>query len=445
MKLFYFFRLILVATFVQSCFIIVPVSTNTSTSNRNRYEKDINESTIAFQNRDTKKQVLTSIPTTSIEPIIPTVKRNSGTAQQIAQKLTVNLDTDWDKAWVIFRWISLNIDYDVAAYKAGRYYDTACSVTLNRGKAVCGGYAELLETMLETVGIPAFTISGYARGAGFTPGETTQSNHAWNAAKLGGKWYLMDATWGSGSIDSKTNQFNRKFKEFYFAAVPSEMIITHFPDNPRFQFLERPISREEFSNKPRFTSAMHEFGIMPDVKINLTQTSSGKSVYRFRTMLPKTNLMASAVHEKTGQRVEGLVQIRDNTAEVRLHFPKTGRYEVTIYGGPFELETFPNVISWYETVNAVAEELPQTYSLFTKKQVKLNAPLQKTLSTKIEYEFDVDCPEALEVALVVNSTWFPLKKDGTRFFGKYLGEAYTLYAKYPGQSNYSGLVKYEKK
>ena len=441
------FYILLLTGIIQSCLSSIPDPTSNSASNNaNRYEKEVKFSTIAYQNRDDKKQLLARFSKKEIEPIVGRVPIHLGTATQIANSLTKDLSTDWEKAWVIFRWISENIDYDVAAYNAGRFYDTACSVTLKRGKAVCGGYAKLLEEMYEAVGIPCFTISGYARGAGFTPGESTRSNHAWNAAKLSGKWYLMDATWGSGSIDLETKQFKRKFKEFYFAAVPSELILTHFPDNNRYQFLEKPIAKSEYSDKPLFNNTMQEFGIIPDPSLRLTMKSSGRSEYHFKHTTNESNLLVSAVHEKSGLKIEGLVELRDFTSKVLLHFPKKGRYLVTVYGGPFTLKNFPSMINWYEEVNGTAPELPISFNHFKQKQVQITTPLQKKLSSKKVYDFELNCPHAIEVALVIktNSKWLPLKKDGNRFYGKYKGEAYTVFAKYSENSKYVGLLEYEK-
>jgi hypothetical protein len=441
------FCILLLAGIIQSCLISNPVPFSNSTSNNaNRYEKEVKSSTIAYQNRDDKTQLLTKFSKKEIEPIVESVALHSGTATQIAKSITRDLSTDWEKAWVIFRWISENIDYDVAAYNAGRFYDTACSVSLKRGKAVCGGYARLLEEMYEAVGIPCFTISGYARGAGFTPGESTRSNHAWNAAKIGGKWYLMDATWGSGSIDSETKLFKRKFKEFYFAAVPSELILTHFPDNDRYQFLEKPITKSEYSDKPLFNNNLHEFGIIPDSRLRLTMKSSGKSEYHFRHSNKESNLLVSAVHEKSGLKIDGLVELRDFTSKVLLHFPQKGRYVVTVYAGPFTLKSFPSVINWYEDVSGTAPELPQTFNHFKQKQVQITSPLQKKLSPKKVYDFELNCPDAIEVALVINSNskWLHLKKEGDRFYGKHIGEAYTVFAKYSENSKYVGLLEYEK-
>lgn len=436
--------LVIASIVLQSCLIIVPIP-NTTQRKSNRYDAELTSSTIAYQNRESKNQLIRQLPTPNSESIITKYGRNSGSAEQIAGKLTSGLTSDWEKAWVLFRWISEHIDYDVVAFNSGRYYDTSCSTTLKRGKAVCGGYAELVETMFESVGIPTFTISGYARGAGFSPGESTRSNHAWNAAKLDGKWYLMDATWGSGSIDSKTNTFNRKFKEFYFAAVPSELIITHFPDNPKYQFVEKTVTKTEFSNKPRFYSGLHEFGIIPDPKLNLTMTSNGVSEYRFKRSQLNTQVMISAKPVKNGQSIDGIAHIRNQDATLRIQFPKTGKYEITVYAGPFESDSYPSVLSWYEDVTGIMPELPEVYNKFTQSETKLISPLEKQLSTSKKYKFEIDCPDATDIALVVNTTWKHLEKKGSVFYGEYSGDAYTVYAKFSDKTSYSGLVQYDKK
>lgn len=53
------------------------------------------------------------------------------------------------------------------------------------GKAVCEGYAKLFQYLCYRTGIHATQISGTAGGGG----------HMWNAVKLDGEWYALDATW----------------------------------------------------------------------------------------------------------------------------------------------------------------------------------------------------------------------------------------------------------
>ena len=56
---------------------------------------------------------------------------------------------------------------------------------LVEGKAVCEGYAEAFQYLLQQVGIRSFIITGTSRGEG----------HAWNAVEIGGEFYHVDVTW----------------------------------------------------------------------------------------------------------------------------------------------------------------------------------------------------------------------------------------------------------
>ena len=56
---------------------------------------------------------------------------------------------------------------------------------LVEGKAVCEGYAEALQCLLQRVGIQSVEVFGESRG----------ENHAWNMVRIDGKYYLVDLTW----------------------------------------------------------------------------------------------------------------------------------------------------------------------------------------------------------------------------------------------------------
>ena len=63
---------------------------------------------------------------------------------------------------------------------------------LVEGVAVCEGYAESLQYLLQRVGIQSVEILGY----GTTDLETeTGENHAWNIVRIDGKYYYVDLTW----------------------------------------------------------------------------------------------------------------------------------------------------------------------------------------------------------------------------------------------------------
>lgn len=66
------------------------------------------------------------------------------------------------------------------------------------GKAICAGYALILQESLKYIGIKSQYVIGYI------PGD---DGHAWNQVQIDGKWYNVDATW-----DSSTFQYNRRYE-----------------------------------------------------------------------------------------------------------------------------------------------------------------------------------------------------------------------------------------
>lgn len=62
---------------------------------------------------------------------------------------------------------------------------------LVEGTAVCEGYAEALQYLLQRAGIQSFI----AIGASINPSTGTSESHAWNYVRIGGKYYHTDLTW----------------------------------------------------------------------------------------------------------------------------------------------------------------------------------------------------------------------------------------------------------
>ena len=62
---------------------------------------------------------------------------------------------------------------------------------LVEGKAICAGYALILNEALKYVGIKSQYVVGYEQG---------KDGHAWNQVQIDGKWYNVDATWDSSTF-----------------------------------------------------------------------------------------------------------------------------------------------------------------------------------------------------------------------------------------------------
>ena len=156
-----------------------------------------------------------------------------------------------DRAWMVFYWVSQNIEYDTEAYFNGHNRrQTAKDIFANR-KGVCDAFGTIFETLCSSVQIECKKISGYAKGYGFQIGQKSiaRADHAWNVIRLERHWYLVDSTWGTGYLDkNRCNQ--KKLDPFYFLVRPEQMIYRHLPLDPQWQLLKCSISMNAFLRLP---------------------------------------------------------------------------------------------------------------------------------------------------------------------------------------------------
>ncbi len=153
-----------------------------------------------------------------------------------------------EKARAIFRWITANIDYDAEHYFRNDYTPHNIDAVLGSGKAVCDGYANLFKQLADKVGLESVMVSGFSKGYAYhTRGQLGLVDHAWNAVKIDGQWQLLDSTWGAGYLDGRKKRFVRQFEPHYFLPAAAAFIFDHFPDDPRWQLLAKPLSKQEFT------------------------------------------------------------------------------------------------------------------------------------------------------------------------------------------------------
>jgi len=65
---------------------------------------------------------------------------------------------------------------------------------LVEGKAICVGYATILQEALKKVGIKSMIVTG-VKTADIIQGKAVRTGHAWNQVQINGKWYNADSTW----------------------------------------------------------------------------------------------------------------------------------------------------------------------------------------------------------------------------------------------------------
>lgn len=112
---------------------------------------------------------------------------------------------DFDKVRAIYDWLSINVIYDhklasdsstvttgskeyYALYGNAAFYAEG---VFDNGLAVCNGIAIAFDILCRIEGIECYKVLGWA-------GDVS---HAWNKVKVGGYWYICDATWASKAVN----------------------------------------------------------------------------------------------------------------------------------------------------------------------------------------------------------------------------------------------------
>ena len=194
--------------------------------------------------------------------ILKAPKREESSLDEFTEYLkknTTNLN-DLEKAFLLFKWITTNIDYDIEGF-FNKTFKTNKYDVFKTGLTVCSGYARLFRHFADNINLITENIICFSKGLGYNEDKLNQkldSDHEYNAVKLKNKWYLIDSTWGSGYAKNKT--FIRYYNPFYFCISPDYLIYTHYPINENWQLLERPIKFKKFLSNLELHSHFFEDG-----------------------------------------------------------------------------------------------------------------------------------------------------------------------------------------
>lgn len=233
-----------------------------------------------------------------------------------------------------YYWIGSNIQYDRELLKTKEtisnedFWKTQEeSIVYNSRKGVCAGYAKLYSWFLEWADIENIILSGHIRDEEnhYVELDTDDDfRHAWNAIKLNGKWILIDTTWGTSN--------NSEISDFYFDMKPEFAIITHFPEDEKWQLLEKPLSLDEFNNS-KFINSIWFFKGFSDIPKLKVDKEDYYFVYKTNTDNWNVNLLYSYDNLKF-KPIENITKIdQDGNTYIRFsknEMPKHIYFKVSI-------------------------------------------------------------------------------------------------------------------
>ncbi|KAI4872224.1 hypothetical protein NFI96_012397 [Prochilodus magdalenae] len=262
--------------------------------------------------------------------------------QTIAQTITEVASTDLERLRAIWIWLCHNIEYDVSGYLG--LTEKVCSPerVIETGKGVCCGYSSLCQQMCKEVGIECREVGGHGKGVGYRQGQSyqnTKSSHMWNAVRLDGHWYLLDACWGAGTVDMDNKAFIQRYEEFYFLTDPEDFINSHCPDEEEWQLLESPIKLEEFEKRVLKTSEFYRLGltlIYPKHFSLITENGEASISVGYSQPVDFTYQISQrrGSEQKEMSSSLGLLTVTQSSMKLRVLPPSAGTYDIMLFARP---------------------------------------------------------------------------------------------------------------
>ena len=262
----------------------------------------------------------------ALHPLIAAIPPEAEhTVEDVARYIAQGESDPWMRVKALHDYVADRIAYDVDAYKRREFGDQAAATVLLRRRAVCAGYANLLAALGKVTGDDIRVVTGDARTDG---SDLTGEGHAWNAARIGDAWVLIDATWDAGNVTE--SGFEKQYDTDYLFAPPEIQGVTHFPEDPRWQLREPALTRGEFFRqpvlRPRFFA--EGFSLVSPDRSQVTVEGAAEVVLSNRR---GRYLLAKTTREGVDGETECQVSYDRQDARVRCDLAEEGSYRLRLY------------------------------------------------------------------------------------------------------------------
>ena len=335
---------------------------------------------------------------TTLELLLNYFKTNSNNLSQI------------EKAWLLYKWTALNIEYDHIGCENGsaghfhkitigsitaELYDKTEEEIFKAGKGVCLDYSRLFKKMAEFLNLESNIIIGNGKGEGDLVGEVPdKENHAWNSVKINDNWYLIDVTWARIKGDTKNIKFD------YFCTNPEIFIRSHFPQEEKWQLLKKTVKIEDYSKMINIKQTFFELGfkkIFPDLSI-LKIDKEGKIKMSFdktkkiKLLVKLFRNEGNAYYDQSG-RV--FIEKFDENYFISYLIDKRGDYKLIIFGNDGSLDTYPELVTYQingTNKNKIKLNYPIIGYFFLNQEFQLIEPRHKDLikNSKVDFKIKVN-------------------------------------------------------
>lgn len=169
---------------------------------------------------------------------------------KIADSITKNLTTDFDKAKAVYYWVQENIKYIAFEEGMGGYVPRQPSSIIDKRYGDCKDMASLIYSMLKSVNVPAYLTWIGSRDLPYKYTEFPSSycdNHMITTYKENGKYYFLDATNSFQKIETPTGFIQGKEAFIHLGKDKFEVVNVPVPEAEYTTMIDT--SRIEIENR----------------------------------------------------------------------------------------------------------------------------------------------------------------------------------------------------
>lgn len=213
-----------------------------------------------------------------VDTVMATYPTQFESIEALCKRIDYDFKEPENKVRALYLWLATNISYDVynevtkptsewIIYSSERDKRRKKRALLHarladyftEKKALCRGYTGLFERGCELLNIKAASIHGYSKVHSSDIAKGVRyKNHSWNAVWLDGQWRFLDITWSAGYDDPNSGRWIPYLNDYFYLTPPEVFITSHYPVDPVWQLLQRPISEAQFFAEPIYYPAYFE-------------------------------------------------------------------------------------------------------------------------------------------------------------------------------------------
>ncbi|KAK3098481.1 hypothetical protein FSP39_019873 [Pinctada imbricata] len=354
------------------------------------------------------------------------------TMEELAEKLTSDLQKDVQRLRALFTWIGLQ-QISTKQFPANTGENTLLH-HMKRVKERQMSYSTFFTMLCRAAQIPCVIIRGLAKSVAYEVGdqEVDGCGNSWTAAYVAGGWRFVFPLWAFSAVSGfQTGKWTlvetegkgvrekekesegmtlSQINEYYFLTDPEALIYVCFPNDEAWQLLTTPFSKRQFIDVPFFKQAYFEH----DVKV----TSTMKSVLNSKDALCDISLRSGFDtrvsfkyelyynHEESKKPISDDIQLdryvaclnQEKSNIFKIRFPCEGIFKIEIFG-VFDNDSFNRMLCAFklicnETISDVKPFPCNPSSGFgpskTTEENGLVSPTQKTGFIRVRKERNIN-------------------------------------------------------